>query len=381
MHRNQTYNRRKMLVYASLFVGCLIFLFGRILYIILIHGTEYSNRAKELQERERKVKAVRGIIYDRNMVPLVLNKPVCIISVIHNQITDEDRVVEVLERELGMDRETLYKKVRKVTSIERIKTNVDEDVGKRILQENVDGIKVDVEYKRDYPYNELASKVLGFAGGDYQGILGVEAKYNDYLTGEPGIIYTVTDARGVEVVNEKSYLKDPVPGDDLVLTLDYEIQKVCQEVGLKAFEENEADSVSVIAMEPATGGIYAMVDIPEYNLNEPFELNVELEEGQNEQEALNQMWRNKCLNDTYEPGSSFKIITSSIALEENLVKLSEPFFCPGYTVVEDRRIRCHKTVGHGAETFETALMNSCKQGFIKAVFGVRYFCFLCFFLF
>lgn len=362
MRRNQTYNHKKMLVYVGIFIGCLIFLFGRILYIILVHGTEYSKMARDIQERERKVNAVRGVIYDKNMVPLAINQAVCNISVIHNQIEDLDRVVEVLAKELCMDEAVVRKKVEKNTAIEIIKKNVEDEVGKRILSSNLSGIKVDVEYKRFYPYNELASKVLGFAGGDYQGILGVEAKYDDYLTGEPGIIYTVTDARGVEVENQKATLKEPVAGKNLILTLDYEIQKVCQQVAISAYEEHEAESVSVIAMNPSNGEIYAMVDVPEYNLNTPFELSEKLE-ADNEQNALNQMWRNKCLNDTYEPGSSFKIITSSIVLEENLVDLREHFYCPGYIVVEDRRIRCHKTSGHLSETFETALMNSCKQGY------------------
>lgn len=360
MRRNQTYNHKKMLVYTCAFIGCLVFLFGRILYIILAHGGEYSKMAKDIQERERKVKAVRGLIYDRNMVPLALNQSVCNVSIIHNQIDNPERVIEVLSKELDMDEEIIRKKVEKKNALEKIKANVDDETGRKILAYNLNGVKVDVEYKRYYPYDELASKVLGFAGGDYQGILGVEAKYDSYLTGTPGIIYTVTDARGVEVANQKATLLEPVPGNDLILTIDYEIQKVCQEVAISAYVEHEAESVSVIAMNPMDGGIYAMVDVPEYNLNKPFELVNESKEEKIEN-ALNQMWRNKCLNDTYEPGSSFKIVTSSIVLEENLVDLNEHFYCPGYIVVEDRRIRCHKIAGHLDETFETALMNSCKQ--------------------
>lgn len=364
MGRGLTYNRKKVLVYTILLLICLVFLFFRLIYIVTARGKEYSSLAQEVQERERKVKASRGLILDRNGVVLASNIPVCVVSVIHNQIEDEVTVASTLSQMLQLDYDSVLKKVKKVTSIEIISRNVDSKVGTELIRMNVPGIKVDTEYKRYYPYGSLASKVLGFAGGDNQGILGIEAKYDEYLTGQDGIIYSVTDARGVEVHNQRKSIKDPVPGKDLTLTIDYQIQQVCNDSAIKALEECKADSVSIIAMNPQNGELYAMVDAPEYDLNHPFDVDSSVE-AENKSEELNRIWRNACLNDTYEPGSIFKTVTASIALEEKLVSLEEAFYCHGSINVEGQTIHCHKTTGHGSETFVTALMNSCNPVFIQ----------------
>ena len=338
------------------------------MYLMIFCSEYYGVRAENLHERERDIKAARGNIYDRNGVVLAENKTVCTISVIHSQIEDPEKVIAVLTKELGMSEETVRKRVEKVSSIERIKTNVEKETGDAIRSYELAGVKIDEDYKRYYPYNELASKVIGFTGGDNQGIIGIEVKYDEYLEGINGKILTLTDARGVEIKNAGERRSEPVEGDDLYLSLDYNIQMYAAQAAVKVREEKQADSVSILVMNPQNGEILAMVNEPEFNLNEPFALNTEIDTELSEEEkqnALNKMWRNQCINDTYEPGSTFKIITASAALEEGKVSLSDQFNCPGYKIVEDRRIRCHKVGGHGAEDFTHGIMNSCNPVFIE----------------
>lgn len=366
--KSRTYNRKKVLVVflsASVILAALI---GRLIYLMIFDAEYYQELAQDLHERERPIKAARGEIVDRNGTVLATNRTVCTISVIHNQVTDPDRVVEVLSAELEMDTDDVREKVEKVSSMERIRTNVDKETGDRIREYGLDGVKVDEDYKRYYPYNELASRVLGFTGGDNQGIIGLEVKYEKYLKGTDGTILTVTDARGLELEGVAEDRIEPVSGKTLQVSLDYNIQSYCQQAAEKVLEEKQAEAVSVLLMNPQDGEIYAMVNVPEFNLNEPFELNT----GQNGdeltdeelQEELNQMWRNRCINDTYEPGSTFKIITASACLEEGVVSLEDTFMCPGYRIVEDRKIRCHKTGGHGQETFAEGIRNSCNPVFM-----------------
>lgn len=346
----------------------MVFLMGRLVYLMIFCSEYYGVRAENLHERERDIKAARGNIYDRNGVVLAENKTVCTISVIHSQIEDPEKVIAVLTKELGMSEETVRKRVEKVSSIERIKTNVEKETGDAIQSYELAGVKIDEDYKRYYPYNELASKVIGFTGGDNQGIIGIEVKYDEYLEGINGKILTLTDARGVEIKNAGERRSEPVEGDDLYLSLDYNIQMYAAQAAVKVREEKQADSVSILVMNPQNGEILAMVNEPEFNLNEPFALNTEIDTELSEEEkqnALNKMWRNQCINDTYEPGSTFKIITASAALEEGKVSLSDQFNCPGYKIVEDRRIRCHKVGGHGAEDFTHGIMNSCNPVFIE----------------
>lgn len=352
-----------MVVFALIFLmtGVLI---GRLVYLMVFRSEYYVEQAKDLHERERDIKAARGQILDRNGVVLAANRTVCTISVIHSQVTDPETVIRVLTKELGMDEETVRKRVEKVSSIERVRTNVDKSVGDAIRAYGLAGVKVDEDYKRYYPYDTLASKVLGFTGGDNQGIIGLEVKYDDYLQGTNGKILTLTDARGVEIENAGESRLDPVDGNNLVISIDYNIQMYAEQVAAKVMEQKQADHVSILIMNPQNGEIYAMANVPEFNLNEPFVLNYDAGtdmDAAKKQELLNQMWRNPCINDTYEPGSTFKIITASAALEQGVVTLNDNFFCPGYKIVEDRRIRCHKAGGHGAENFEQGLMNSCKQ--------------------
>lgn len=364
MYRNKTAYRKKiMVVFALIFLmtGVLI---GRLVYLMVFRSEYYVEQAKDLHERERDIKAARGQILDRNGVVLAANRTVCTISVIHSQVTDPETVIRVLTKELGMDEETVRKSVEKVSSIERVRTNVDKSVGDAIRAYGLAGVKVDEDYKRYYPYDTLASKVLGFTGGDNQGIIGLEVKYDDYLQGTNGKILTLTDARGVEIENAGESRLDPVDGNNLVISIDYNIQMYAEQVAAKVMEQKQADHVSILIMNPQNGEIYAMANVPEFNLNEPFVLNYDAGtdmDAAKKQELLNQMWRNPCINDTYEPGSTFKIITASAALEQGVVTLNDNFFCPGYKIVEDRRIRCHKAGGHGAENFEQGLMNSCKQ--------------------
>ena len=368
IYRNKTFNRRKIMIIFVAVLLLMVFLMGRLVYLMIFCSEYYGVRAENLHERERDIKAARGNIYDRNGVVLAENKTVCTISVIHSQIEDPEKVIAVLTKELGMSEETVRKRVEKVSSIERIKTNVEKETGDAIRSYELAGVKIDEDYKRYYPYNELASKVIGFTGGDNQGIIGIEGKYDEYLEGINGKILTLTDARGVEIKNAGERRSEPVEGDDLYLSLDYNIQMYAAQAAVKVREEKQADSVSILVMNPQNGEILAMVNEPEFNLNEPFALNTEIDTELSEEEkqnALNRMWRNQCINDTYEPGSTFKIITASAALEEGKVSLSDQFNCPGYKIVEDRRIRCHKVGGHGAEDFTHGIMNSCNPVFIE----------------
>lgn len=368
IYRNKTFNRRKIMIIFVAVLLLMVFLMGRLVYLMIFCSEYYGVRAENLHERERDIKAARGNIYDRNGVVLAENKTVCTISVIHSQIEDPEKVIAVLTKELGMSEETVRKRVEKVSSIERIKMNVEKETGDAIRSYELAGVKIDEDYKRYYPYNELASKVIGFTGGDNQGIIGIEVKYDEYLEGINGKILTLTDARGVEIKNAGERRSEPVEGDDLYLSLDYNIQMYAAQAAVKVREEKQADSVSILVMNPQNGEILAMVNEPEFNLNEPFALNTEIDTELSEEEkqnALNKMWRNQYINDTYEPGSTFKIITASAALEEGKVSLSDQFNCPGYKIVEDRRIRCHKVGGHGAEDFTHGIMNSCNPVFIE----------------
>lgn len=331
----------------------------------------YSQKAQSLHERERDIKAARGKILDCNGKVLADNRTVCTISVIHSQIEEPERVIEVLATELGISEEKIRKSVEKNSSIERIKTNVDKETGDRIREYDLAGVKVDEDYKRYYPYGSLASKVLGFTGSDNQGIVGLEVQYEEILKGTDGQILTMTDARGVELPDEGEGRKEPIPGKNLVLSIDVNLQEYAEQAAYRALEQKQADSVSVILMRPKTGEILAMVNVPEFNLNDPFTISGSTD-GMTEQEILdvrNQMWRNGCINDTYEPGSTFKIITASAALEEGVVTTADTFQCPGFKIVDDRRIRCHKTTGHGTETFVQGVMNSCNPVFIEV--GLR----------
>lgn len=350
---NSTGHRKKTWVLFMMLILCMAGLMIRIGYIMIFESSYYEGKAKEIQERERIISGIRGDILDRNGNVIAVNETAYNISVIHNQISDEEKVIEVLSGELGIDEEKVRKRVEKVSSIEKIKNNVSKEMGEKILSYNLDGVKVDESSIRYYPNNELFSKVIGFAGSDGQRVVGLETVYDKLLSGTPGKILTTCDGRGVEVEGFEEKRIAPGKGKNLITTLDVNIQKVCMEKAKEAYEVNRADGVSIIAMNPKNGEIYAMVDYPEYDLNDPFE-----------GEDLNSMWRNSCVSDTYEPGSTFKIITASIALEENLVTLDERFYCPGYIVVEDRRIRCHKTAGHGSESFVEGIQNSCNPVFI-----------------
>lgn len=368
MYRNKTFNRKKvMIVFVAVFF-IMMFLIGRLVYLMIFCSEYYGNKAENLHERERDIKAARGKLLDVNGTVLATNKSVCTISVIHNQIEEPEKVIEMLVRELGIPKETARKRVEKVSSIERVKTNVAKETGDAIRAYGLSGVKVDEDYKRYYPYGTLASKVLGFTGADNQGILGLEVKYDEYLQGTNGKILTLTDARGIEIENAGESRLEPVNGYDLCLSLDRNIQMYCEQAAKKVCTKKSADSVSVIVMNPQNGELMAMVNYPEFDLNDPFTLvgdtgeSVSAEEKQN---LLNKMWRNQCISDTYEPGSTFKIITAAAALEEGVVKLDDAFFCPGYKIVEDRRIRCARTTGHGAETFETGIMNSCNPVFME----------------
>lgn len=358
---NNTGYRKKICALCVMMTIMLMVLCVRLGYLIIVKGEYYSKKARALQERERAITGIRGDILDRNGSVIATNETACNISVIHNQITDEEAVIRTLSTELSMDESKIRKKVEKVTSIEKIKNNVSKETGDRILSYGLDGVKVDESSIRYYPGNELFSKVIGFSGADGQGVVGLEATYDDVLFGKPGKIYTVCDGRGVEVKGYKERRKAPKKGDTLVTTLDINIQRICEQKAAEAYNENLADSVSIIVMNPANGEIYAMSDYPEYNLNDPFSC-------ENHDEA----WRNGCVSDTYEPGSTFKIITAAIALEENVVSLDDRFYCPGYITVEDRRIHCHKRSGHGSETFVQGIQNSCNPVFIDL--GLRIGC-------
>lgn len=341
---------------------------GRLIFLMVFRSSYYSQKAEDLHQRERTIKAARGRIMDRNGVVLADNRTVCTISVIHNQVEDTEQVTTVLSELLAMPQEEIRKKVEKYSSREIIRTNVDKETGDQIRQQHLAGVKVDEDYKRYYPYDSLASKVLGFTGGDNQGIIGLEVKYENWLKGRNGKILTMTDAAGVELENAFEDREEPVPGHDLTISLDYNIQMYAQQMALKVKEEKGAKQVSVIIMDPQNGELLAMVNVPEFNLNDPFTFNREIEDESgkmgSKQELLNQMWRNPAINDTYEPGSTFKIITAAAGLEAGVVKLEDTFSCPGFRIVEDRKIRCHKVGGHGSETFLQGAMNSCNPVFI-----------------
>ena len=363
--KNKTYHKKKILVVFTCAFLILTGLIGRLVYLMVFDAEYYQKRAEDLHKRERKIKAARGEIVDRNGVVLATNKTVCTISVIHSQIKEPERVTEILAKELEMDQAEVRKRVEKVSSMEKVKTNVEKEVGDKIREYNLDGVKVDEDYKRYYPYDSLASKVLGFTGGDNQGIIGLEVKYEETLKGSNGTILTTTDARGIELDAVAAGRIEPVAGKTLEISMDYNIQKYCEQAAEKVMREKQADGVSILLMNPQNGEILSMVNVPEFNLNDPFELNTGEElEGEKLQDALNAMWRNRCINDTYEPGSTFKIITSAACLEEGVVTPEDTFSCPGYRMVEDRRIRCHKVGGHGSETFVQGIQNSCNPVFI-----------------
>ena len=373
MKKNMTYHKKKIWVVFLCCFGILLGLIGRLTYLMGFRSDYYYERAQDLHERERDIKAARGEILDARGKVLASNKTVCTISVIHSQIKEPEKVIKVLSEKLEMEEAAVRKRVEKVSSIERIRTNVDKKVGDSIREENLEGVKIDEDYKRFYPYGSLASKVLGFTGGDNQGIVGLEVKYEEVLKGIPGKILTTTDARGVELDGVGETRQDPVPGNSLKLSLDANIQEFAQQAAEKVMEEKQAERVSILLMNPRNGEIYACVNVPEFDLNHPFELNYEADTGalsqKQKQELLNQMWRNPCLNDTYEPGSTFKIITMSAGLEEGVVTPEDHFYCPGYKIVEDRRIRCARRGGHGAQTFVQGAQNSCNPVFIEV--GLR----------
>ncbi|MEE0883675.1 MAG: penicillin-binding transpeptidase domain-containing protein [Faecalimonas sp.] len=372
--KNKTYIRRKELIVFACAGLLLIGLVGRLAYLMIFEAEYYQEKAENLHERERQIKAARGEIVDANGVVLATNKTVCTISVIHSQLTDAEEVIRILTQELGIDEATVRKKVEKVSSRELIKSNVEKEIGDRIREYELDGVKVDEDFKRYYPYNELASKVLGFTGSDNQGIIGLEVKYEEYLKGQNGTILTTTDARGIELEGIAEERMEPIAGKTLQISLDYNIQKYAQQAAEKAMEEKQADQVAILIMNPQNGEIYAMVNVPEFQLNKPFSLEtLQLEaapkDEEEKQDLLNKMWRNTCINDTYEPGSIFKVFTTAAALEAGVLSVNEDFYCPGYRIVEDRRIRCHKTTGHGSETFPQGIQNSCNPVFIDV--GLR----------
>lgn len=371
--KNKTFHKKKILVVFLAAFILILYLIGRLVYLMVFDAEYYQQKAEDLHERERDIKAARGEIIDRNGTVLATNRTVCTISVIHSQIENPEKVIEKLSEFLEMDADQVRKKVEKISSIERIQSNVDKRTGDKIRNLGLAGVKVDEDFKRYYPYNELASKVLGFTGGDNQGIVGLEVKYEKYLKGINGKILTTTDARGIELDGVAEDRLEPEAGNTLRISLDYTMQKYALQMAEKVRTEKQADKVGIILMNSQNGEIYAMVNVPEFDLNQPFMLNNE-ETGENltdeqRQDALNQMWRNGCINDTYEPGSTFKIITASAGLEEGVVHLTDQFSCPGYKVVEDRRIRCHKVGGHGAENFVQGIQNSCNPVFIEV--GLR----------
>ena len=371
--KNKTFHKKKILVVFLAAFILILYLIGRLVYLMVFDAEYYQQKAEDLHERERDINAARGEIIDRNGTVLATNRTVCTISVIHSQIENPEKVIEKLSEFLEMDADQVRKKVEKISSIERLRSNVDKRTGDKIRNLGLAGVKVDEDFKRYYPYNELASKVLGFTGGDNQGIVGLEVKYEKYLKGINGKILTTTDARGIELDGVAEDRLEPEAGNTLRISLDYTMQKYALQMAEKVRTEKQADKVGIILMNPQNGEIYAMVNVPEFDLNQPFMLNNE-ETGENltdeqRQDALNQMWRNGCINDTYEPGSTFKIITASAGLEEGAVHLTDQFSCPGYKVVEDRRIRCHKVGGHGAENFVQGIQNSCNPVFIEV--GLR----------
>ncbi|MDD5934372.1 MAG: penicillin-binding transpeptidase domain-containing protein [Clostridiales bacterium] len=373
MHRYKSYNRKNFsyVAIAVLLVSC--YLIGRLFYLMVINSDNYAVKAQELHERERSIKAERGTLYDRNGTIIASNKSVSTISVIHNQITDPELVIKELSSALNLSEETVRKRVEKYSSIERIKSNVDKETADYIRNLSLDGVMVDEDYKRFYPYGDLASRVIGFTGSDNQGIIGLEVAYDKYLQGINGTILTLTTAHGIEIENAAENRIEPVPGNSVHLSLDVNIQKFAEQAADTVMKAKGANSVSLIVMNPQNGEIYAMANVPEFDLNKPYQFNEAFLEKYKDQtltdkeksEALNNMWRNPCISDTYEPGSTFKIVTATAGLEEGVVKLEDRFFCPGYKVVEDRRIRCHKAGGHGSENFIQGVMNSCNPVFME----------------
>ena len=373
MKKLMTFHKKKSWIVFLCCVLIMAGLIGRLAYLMCFCSERYYDRAEELHERERDIKAARGLILDARGKVLASNRTVCTVSVIHSQIKDPEKVIRILAEKLGMKEEDVRKRVEKISSIERIKTNVDKSTGDAIRECRLDGVKVDEDYKRYYPYGSLASRVLGFTGGDNQGIIGLEVKYDEILKGKPGKILTTTDARGIELDSLGERRKEPEEGKSLWLSLDINIQKYTQQEALKVMEEKQAERVSILIMNPQNGEIYACVNVPEFDLNDPFTLNTpgdttEMTEEQ-KQERLNQMWRNPCLNDTYEPGSTFKIITMAAGLEEGVVSVDDRFYCPGYILVKDRRIHCAKRTGHGSQNFVEGAQNSCNPVFIQV--GLR----------
>ena len=367
MRHLKTFQRKKIVALMLMITIVMAALFGRLIYLMVFRSVYYEKIAQDLHERERSIKAARGKIVDRNGIVLADNKSVCTISVIHSQIEDPERVIEVLQKELELPEETIRKRVEKNSSIERIKTNVPKETGDAILAYDLAGVKVDEDYRRYYPYDSLASKVIGFTGGDNQGIVGLEVRYDEWLAGTDGKILTMTNASGGELEQEGERREEPQTGNQLTISLDYNLQSYCEQAAQTVLQEKAADGVRIILMNPQNGEILAMVNEPEYNLNEPFTLNTDVSgiSDKEKQNLLNQMWRNPSINDTYEPGSTFKIITTAAALEQHVLSVSDRFYCPGYKIVENRRIRCHKTTGHGAEDFTQGIMNSCNPVFIE----------------
>ncbi|MBO5087239.1 MAG: peptidoglycan glycosyltransferase [Lachnospiraceae bacterium] len=360
----KTYTRKKIFAFVLIIFMVGIILSIRLGYLMIAQSEYYLEKAEALHDRERSIKAKRGVIYDRNGIELASNKPVCSISVIHSQITDEDQVVKALCNVLELDEETVRKKVQANTIREKIKSNVDKEVADKLRDMKLSGVMIDEDYKRYYPYDSLASKVLGFTGADNQGIVGLEVAYEDVLAGVPGSILTLTNAHGKELENEAESRIEPIAGDNLHVSIDLNMQKYAEQVATKVMKSKQAKRVSVVLMNPQNGEIYAMVNVPEYNLNEPYTLVGVDNIYDNEQDALNYMWRNFCINDTYEPGSTFKLVTATAAIEEKVVNLEDTFSCPGFRIVEDRKIRCHKVGGHGTETFREGFMNSCNPVFM-----------------
>ena len=377
--KSKTFHKKKICIVFGCALFMIMYLVGRLVYLMVFDAEYYQKKAEDLHERERDIKAARGEIIDRNGVVLATNRTVCTISVIHSQIKEPEKIIAELSKLLEMDQEVIRKRVEKVSAIERIKSNVDKKTGDKIRNLGLAGVKVDEDFKRYYPYDRLASKVLGFTGGDNQGIIGLEVRYEKYLKGIDGKILTTTDARGVELENVAEDRMEPVAGNTLKISLDYNMQMYAMQMAEKVRQEKEADKVAILLMNPQNGEIYAMVNVPEFDLNQPFEL-IETDENNltdtEKQDALNQMWRNGCINDTYEPGSTFKIITASAGLEAGVVHLEDRFSCPGYKIVEDRKIRCHKVGGHGAENFTEGIQNSCNPVFIEVGLrlGVDRFC-------
>lgn len=366
----KVYNKRMVVLFFFCSMFAIGVLCGRLVYLMIYKADYYGQKAIEIQERERTIKAARGLIVDRNGEILGANKTVCTISVVYNQVTDKEKVIKVLAEKLSMSEDEVRKKVEKVSSREKIKSNVDKAIGDAIRAYDMDGVKVDEDYKRYYPYNELASKVIGFTGADNQGIIGLEVEYEKYLTGTPGKILTVTDARGVELEKAVENRIEPIDGNTLVTSLDINVQKYATQAAEKVLNAKQANYVTIVVMNPNNGEIYAMVNAPEFDLNKPYTLNSEDVDtsglsSKEKQNMLNKMWRNNCINDTYEPGSTFKVFTATAALEEGLVSKASSFHCPGFCTVDDRRIRCSKTTGHGAQTFAEAIAHSCNPAFVN----------------